>query len=132
MPVFCDTSGLYAAIDASDEQHQSARALWPNLVQSEDRLVTTNYVLLETLALLQARLGMRAASEFCEVVCPILEVGWVDAALHDAALGEFLLARKRRLSLVDCTSFLYMRRNGLRTAFAYDRHFSEYGFASPQ
>ncbi len=87
------------------------------LLANAERPGTTNYVLLETLTLLQARLGMRAASDFRAAVEPILEIGWIDAALGEAALAEFLGAHKRRLSLVDCSSFAYMRSKNVRRGF---------------
>jgi len=37
-------------------------------------------------------------------------------------------ANLRKLSLVDCTSFVLMRRLGVETAFAFDQHFVEQGF----
>jgi predicted nucleic acid-binding protein len=39
-----------------------------------------------------------------------------------------LTSARRRLSLVDCTSFEVMRRLGITSAFAIDRHFVEQGF----
>jgi predicted nucleic acid-binding protein len=48
--------------------------------------------------------------------------------IHGAAAAALLAARRRSLSLVDCASFEIMRRTGIRTAFAFDRHLSEYGY----
>jgi predicted nucleic acid-binding protein len=39
-----------------------------------------------------------------------------------------LVANRRDLSLVDCTSFEVMRRNGLEVVFTFDPHFHEQGF----
>jgi predicted nucleic acid-binding protein len=41
---------------------------------------------------------------------------------------SMLAADKKRLSLVDCISFNIMRRLGIKSAFAFDRHFKEQGF----
>jgi predicted nucleic acid-binding protein len=38
------------------------------------------------------------------------------------------VAGQRDLSLVDFVSFELMRREGIRTAFTFDRHFAEQGF----
>jgi predicted nucleic acid-binding protein len=38
------------------------------------------------------------------------------------------MAGRRTLSLVDCVSFEVMRRTGIRKAFAFDRHFQDYGY----
>lgn len=39
-----------------------------------------------------------------------------------------LVAGRRDLSLVDCSSFVTMRRLGIKKAFALDEHFREQGF----
>jgi len=48
--------------------------------------------------------------------------------LHRVAIDAWLEASRRRLSLVDCTSFEVMRRLDLRQVFAFDGHFDEQGF----
>ena len=59
---------------------------------------------------------------------PLLSLHWMDAALHHAAVAAWLKANRRRLSLVDCTSFEVMRRLELRQVFAFDGYFDEQGF----
>ncbi|MCJ7583021.1 MAG: hypothetical protein MUP98_21090 [Candidatus Aminicenantes bacterium] len=44
------------------------------------------------------------------------------------AVSTHLIANRRSLSLVDCVSFEVMHRTGVRKAFAFDRHFKEYGY----
>jgi len=39
-----------------------------------------------------------------------------------------LATGKRKLSVVDCISFIVMRQQQTETAFAFDAHFSEQGF----
>ena len=56
------------------------------------------------------------------------EVVRVEAEVHAAALGAFLAAGQRGLSLVDCTSFEVMRRGGIRRAFTLDADFLRQGF----
>jgi len=58
----------------------------------------------------------------------LLEVVWVGADLHAAAVAAHLQALRRRSSLVDHVSFELMRRRGLRTALALDRDFADAGF----
>ena len=53
---------------------------------------------------------------------------FVDRPLHDAAAAAQLLAGRRGLSLVDCTSFQLVGRHGIGEVFVYDRHFQERGF----
>lgn len=125
-----DTSAFYAVLDADDEEHPAARQAWQHLIEEGHPLLTSNYVLVETLALLQSRLGMQAVREFDDAVYPLLRVLWVDEETHRQAVSAVLAAGRKRLSLVDCSSFVLMRRHGLDTAFAFDDHFPEQGFTT--
>jgi predicted nucleic acid-binding protein len=58
---------------------------------------------------------------------PLTEVLWVDASLHGTAVGAFVAARSRTISLVDQVSFALMRREGITTAFAFDDDFRRAG-----
>lgn len=129
MSVFVDTSALYAVLDADDAGHARAVAEWRRLLNGSVPLVTSNYVLVETMALLQHRLGVDAARLLQQDVCPVLQVAWIDASTHQAGVAAVLAAGRRDLSLVDCVSFEVMRQMGLREAFALDPHFGEQGFA---
>jgi predicted nucleic acid-binding protein len=132
MNVFVDTSAFLALLDADDRAHAPARKAWEGLLDPDVRLHTTNYVLVETLALIQRKLGMGAARVFEEDVIPVISVVWVDEAAHKAAMSALLAASRRKLSLVDCVSFETMRKLGLRTVFSFDRHFGEQGFELAQ
>ncbi len=61
MSVFVDTSGLLAILDAEDLHHAQAAACWKELIERDEPLVSTSYVLVETFALVQKRLGLAAA-----------------------------------------------------------------------
>ncbi len=128
MSVFVDTSALYAILDTDDENHEKAGDLWKDLVAQEAQLVSSNYVLLETLSLVQHRLGIRAVRSLQEQGIPLLHVEWVDESCHRDGVTAMLTAARRQLSLVDCVSFQIMRQLGIRTAFSFDRHFEEQGF----
>jgi predicted nucleic acid-binding protein len=39
-----------------------------------------------------------------------------------------LVASRKKLSVVDCVSFVVMRDSGVSEAFCFDRHFREQGF----
>jgi len=105
-----------------------ASRVWRDLIGSDEPLVTTSYVLVEVLALAQARLGLAAARTLDADIVPALGV-ISDEALHRAAMTALITAQRRDLSLVDCVSFESMRRHGATQAFAFDRHFSQQGFA---
>lgn len=128
MTVFVDTSALFAVLDQGDQAHSSAGAVWAKLLAGRALLVTTNYVLLETAALVQHRLGVAALRTLHETITPLLEIEWIDQGRHKAAMQMTLAGRRRKLSVVDCSSFIVMREIGIQEAFAFDKHFSGQGF----
>ena len=128
MSVFIDTAAFLAVLNVDDEYHAPACHAWNELLFSDAILFTSNYVLLETTALLQYRFGMEAVRLFQNDILPVVEAVWVDETIHAQALSALLVANRRRLSLVDCSSFELMHRFGLESAFTFDPHFREQGF----
>ena len=128
MSVFVDTSALLAVLDAGDAQHPHARAAWETLLQQDEPLLTTSYVLVETFALVQNRLGMDAVRVLADDVVPVLRGHWVGEPQHRLGVTALVAAGRRQLSLVDCVSFATMRELGLDAAFAFDRDFADQGF----
>ena len=129
MTVFLDTSGLYAVFDRDDINHARARTAWEDWLREGASLLTNNYVLVETAALLQHRIGLAAVRALHEEVMPLLQVDWVSKERHQAGMEAAFAAGRKKLSLVDCVSFQTMRNRGVRTAFSFDAHFREQGFA---
>lgn len=127
--IFIDTSGFYALLDRNDRAHGPARAAWTGLLSptKPEALITSNYVLVESFALIQARLGLNAVKTLHDDILPVVAREWVTEIDHAAAVNAVLTAGRRRLSLVDCSSFQLMRRLGIQGAFAIDRHFAEQG-----
>jgi len=128
MTIFVDTAALYAFLDADDANHAECEREWRRLLKHDEQLVTSNYVLVETCALVQHRLGVQAVRDLQEVMLPALQVLWVDEQAHREAVSALLTAGRRELSLVDCASFGLMRKWGITSAFTLDRHFDEQGF----
>lgn len=128
MRVFVDTSAVYALLDRDDDNHARARSAWTGIVENGTVAVTSSYVLVETVALLQSRLGLEAVRALEEAIVPVLHVEYVTGELHKPGMAALLVAARRRLSLVDCVSFEIMRRNGITASFSFDSHFKEQGF----
>lgn len=126
--VFVDTSALYALLDRDDAHHQEAAQAFVDLLRRRVRLHTHAYVVVESFALVQRRLGMEAARVLAHDLLGVVRVAPVDEGLHRAALTATLASGRRDVSLVDWTSFLFMRDRKIERAFAYDAHFWEQGF----
>src|SRR4030043_1667310 len=128
MRAFIDTSAFYALLDRDEESDRRAKDAWTILLKNGNTLITNNYVLVEAFALIQHRLGIEAVRGFQNDILPLVNVEFVDGELHRSGVSALLSASRRNLSLVDCTSFEMMRTLEIRTAFAFDPHFKEYGF----
>jgi len=124
---FVDTSVLYALLDDDDSMHAAADETFRFLVEGEE-LVTNNYVVLESAAVVQHRLGSDAARDLFDRLIPLIGVAWVDERLHQTAVTSLLAASNRRVSLVDWTSFAFMRERGIDSAFTFDSDFVAQGF----
>lgn len=124
---FVDTSAFFALLDADDHQRDRAHAHLQE-VEGEVDLLTHEYVVVETMALVQRRLGLGALRRFVDDLLPLVEIAWVDEDLHREAREALLAAGRRTVSLADWTSFLLMRRHGVRRAFTFDPDFGVEGF----
>ena len=127
MTLFADTSALVGLLDHDDPRHDAVVAAWAAVSQS-GRLVSSNYVVVESFAVAQRRLGMEAARALHDELLPLIEVVFVTSSEHDAATAAFLAAGRRGLSFVDCASFEVMRGRGIRDALALDADFGRQGF----
>lgn len=129
MRIFIDTSAFYALLDRDDAHHPRAKRAWTELLKVVHTLVTSNYILVETIALLQHRIGIEATRAFHDDILPLINIEFVASGTHRAGIAALLSASRRDLSLVDCISFEIMRTSGINTVFAFDKHFEEQGFA---
>ena len=127
--VFADTSGLLALVNIDDENHTRAAAAFDTFRGRQVPLLTTSYVLVESYALLGRRLGVSAVNGFRTDFAPLIDVVWVDEAMHNAGLDLLLNRRRRQLSLVDAVSFTAMLLQGMSEAFAYDPRLEQEGFS---
>jgi uncharacterized protein len=126
--VFLDTSAFYALLVSNDESHDAVRAAFASLITDRRLLWTTSFVIVETLALLQHRIGLDAARDFDEEVLPAVRVRWVDEHLYRLGIDRLWREDRRQVSLVDCVSFEFMRMERVGAALAVDTHFADAGF----
>jgi len=127
--VFVDTSFFLAYLNGEDINNAAAKTAFERAIAQNVSFVTTNYVLVESFALIQNRLGVKALRDFQETMVPVLGIEFVDQTAHNAGVSAVLIASKRGLSLVDCVSFDIVRTLGVEAILAFDRHFEEQGFA---
>ncbi|HEY1457156.1 MAG TPA: PIN domain-containing protein [Solirubrobacteraceae bacterium] len=123
--LFVDSSAFFAVLDRGDEDHRRATAI----LSGENRLITTDHVLVESWRLARQRLGRNVAERFwgavrggqatVETVLP----SDLDAARR---IGE--LFADQDFSIVDRTSFAVMERLGISSVATFDDHFAIYRY----
>lgn len=128
--LFVDTAGWMACADGSDPVHAACRMARDKALRSGQVLLTTDYVVDETLTLLRVRLSLAAAEAWWRQVDGSPRVRWerVDAARFQRALELFFQYRDKGFSFTDCTSFAVMRELRLANVLTTDRHFRQMGF----
>jgi uncharacterized protein len=126
--IYIDTSAFLALIHSDDFNHELAMATWRRLIDDEQKLICNNYVIVETIALIQRRVGLSAVAILHNDILPLIEIDWINEELHNTIVKSVLKANRRQISLVDSSSFSTMQRHDIQTAFAFDSHFQERGF----
>ena len=126
-PVFADTSYFVAFSGRSDAYHARAVQLSENLL---GRLITTEYVLVETAGML-SRPADRPA--FVNLVRdlesdPAAAIVPASKALFRAGCELFASRRDKEWSLVDRISVVVMKQRRLKDALTSDHHFEQAGF----
>ncbi len=126
--ILLDTSAIVAIADVRDEFHERAIRTMERLSSDDAPLLTHSYVVLETAAVMQRKIGMQPALDFLTEIEDIATIHWVNQEDHERAVHRFGQRHRRNLSLVDCMSFVVMERYDCTTAFAYDSDFESEGF----
>lgn len=127
---FVDTSALYALIDRKDSHHSTMSGLVGRLLHSRRRLLTTDYVVCESVNLANARAGHHVGGRILELVdrSSALRVEWIGSLRFEAAKAFYRRHLDHRYSFTDCTSFVVMRELKLLDVLTTDQHFQEAGF----
>ncbi len=126
--IFADTSGLMALMDKDDVHHHAAVREWKTYAADNRIMLTTDYVRLECCSLIQRRLGALVLQDFYDKILPVVRITHVGEDGFERAFAQWRIVGRRRLSLVDITSFDSMRQRGISFAFTFDRHFKEQGY----
>lgn len=123
---FVDSSAIVALVDRRDPTHQQALAAYHELVDEGYCLFTTNYVIAETLQLLDLSFGPDIARKWLQD--HRLPVYHADEQDERRATNRLSTARPgSRLSMTDAISSVVMDRLGVSDAFAVDADFLSEG-----
>lgn len=126
--MFVDTSAWYALSDQTQSRYLDVQRIMTRLDQERVRLLTSNFVLAETHALILNRLGRFDALAYLrkmqENPASIVRVRPVDERRAVAIIERYA---DKDFSYTDAASFAVMERLGVGTAFTFDRHFRQFG-----
>ena len=128
--VFVDTAGWMACANEADPAHRRACEERDAALEAGSILVSTDYVIDETLTLIRVRLSLPAAEAWWEQVEGSSRVRWesIDVTRAEKARHVFFRHRNKSYSFTDCTSFVVMKELKLKQALTTDRHFRQMGF----
>jgi predicted nucleic acid-binding protein len=124
--IFVDTGAWFAATVPSDPDHVVAAQF---LKANRELLITSDYVLDELMTLFKVREEFQRAivvgREILEGNACRLE--WVLEEDVQQAWITFQSYRDKGWSFTDCVSHSMISRLGIKTAFAFDEHFRQFG-----
>ena len=124
--IFVDTGAWYAGVVPDDDNHQAARQ-W--LDSNTQPLLTTDYIIDETLTLLKMRGHALLALDVGEALFggELAEILLITEGDIQQAWRTFQQFQDKDWSFTDCVSKVVMERLGLSQAFSFDRHFHQFG-----
>ena len=124
--IFVDTSGWFAMAVPTDQDHAAVAQCFQ---QATQKLLTTDYVVDETLTLLRARGYSHRALVLGEAFFngTVAELHYVSEAEVQLAWELFRDYKDKDWSFTDCTSKIVIDSFGLTEAISLDHHFRQFG-----
>jgi predicted nucleic acid-binding protein len=130
--IFVDSSGWIALTDKDDLHHKEAASSYPSIFKNHKTLVTSNLVIAETYIVLLKELRHRAAIEFLERIKGSPRILKIYSNENIETEAEGILAKyvDQDFSYADAVSFVIMKKQKIRKAFCFDKHFVTAGFVN--
>lgn len=130
--VFVDTSGWAYYLDRQNMLHSAVVTFVRQAVIQRRRLVTTNYIITELVALLSSRYHLPRQQVIMAINAiktdTSVEVVHIEREMDDNAWTLLEARLDKEWSLVDASSFIVMKRSGMVEALTTDHHFTQAGF----
>lgn len=128
MACVIDTSAFYAYLVAGDRFNAETTELLTGLVKKGERLVSTSFVLSETLGLLQVRHGLQATEIFMRKIYPTILWRWVDQAMFSRMWQISRDHHLRGFTIVDASVVACLEEHPGAACIALDEDFRVFGF----
>ena len=128
--VFVDTSAWVALADKDDSHHKEAASSYPSIFKNHKNLITSNLVIAEAYIVLLKELRHETAIEFLERIkaSPRILKICSNENIETEAEGILVKYIDQDFSYADAVSFVIMKRQKIRKAFCFDKHFVTAGF----
>jgi predicted nucleic acid-binding protein len=128
--LFIDTGAIIAHHLKRDQHHRLAVLAWKRIVRTREQCVTTNFILNEVFTYFSRHVNYVFAAERARNIYASRQFVVFRPQEEDeiVALEFFEKFADQQVSFTDCVSFVFMRKNKIRRAFAFDHHFALAGF----
>ena len=126
--IFIDTSAFIALTFPLDIFHSQANGWWKK--NEKESFITSNIVIIEALGWIRYKGGKKVAIEVGERMYSGEGINIIKVSPEDEK-NSWKLFKKldgKGISMVDCTSFVVMKRLKIKKAFAFDSDFKKAGF----
>jgi predicted nucleic acid-binding protein len=128
--IFVDTGAFLGWFCPNDQHHDAACKSWADLNARPQKLVTSNFVIDETITLLGRRTSHQYAADRAEDIFSsnVLHIIQTEERHQAVAVALFRKFADQSISFTDCVSFAMMAELEISEAFTFDHHFRIAGF----
>jgi predicted nucleic acid-binding protein len=135
-PVFVDTGPWVALVNGDNPRHDEAVGRFGALSEARRPLVTSDYVLDESVTQLREECGLVVALRFLVATDEAqaarrLRLLWVDQRIHEEAWRLLQAQRVLPLTFTDATTAVLARQARVQAVLTFDPSFTAMGFPAP-
>ena len=127
--IFIDSSAFYLIINKSERLHKIAKKTFNKIILDNDILVTSDYIIDETLTLVSRKWGKYYAIEFWDSIknSDILKVMKLSESQFYKTIDLFRKYKDHNFSFTDYSCFIIMNDLKINKVFTFDKHFLNFG-----
>jgi len=128
--IFVDSSAFYLLVNKNEKMHYLAKEAFNKFIyDNNELLLTSDYIIDETLTLISSRWGKHYAVTFWESISKssILRLVKLTEKQFYKTVDLFIKYKDHKFSFTDCSSFVIMDDLKINKAFSFDKHFREFG-----
>lgn len=126
-----DSFAWIATINKSDNYHEICLGILEELLNNQAKLITTNYVVVETINSLSKVDFRKTVIEFIDKLekSPSVQIIKITDEIYHNAWTFYKQRMDKDWVITDCTSFEVMRAFNIKKAFTNDKHFEQAGYS---